>query len=358
MVSIRYHLVTLVAVFLALGIGVVVGSTVIDKALVDDLERRVDDLDKALTNAQQVNDKNQSQIDALEDLDQRLAEQGPAALLNGDLADTPVLLVAVDGIETGPVDDLADTVVAAGGRYQGTLWLNERLALADEDATTALGELLGGAGGDAEALRERLYQELGAELGAVAAEEPLAVVDGEEPSTVTTNTADTTDTTTAAASADGADAPAVDSELVALLEGLDDDGFVRLDDRPDPDQRTLAGVRIVVVSGAGAKLADDAFVYPLLGALAGDSDATVVAAESWAPPPGADDGTPAADPGRGVFVGRVRDDRPLRERISTVDDLELFAGRAAVVLALHGTAAGVVGHYGIGDGADALLPSP
>ncbi len=355
MVSIRYHLVTLVAVFLALGIGVVVGSTVIDKALVDDLERRVDDLDDALTDAQQVNEDNQRHIDALEDLDQRLAEQGPSALLDGDLATVPVLLVAVEGVDAGPVAELADTVVAAGGRYQGTVWLNERLALADEDATTALGELLGGAGGDAEALRERLYQQLGTELGAVAEEEPTAVGDGAEAETGTAGTEPpTTDTTDAGA---GDDSPA-DAALVELLEGLDDGGFVRLDDRPDPDQRSLAGVRVVVVSGAGAKLADDAFVYPLLDLLAGESDATVVAAEAWAPPPEVHDGTPASDPGRGVFVGRVRDERPLRERISTVDDLELFAGRAAVVLALHGASAGAAGHYGIGDGADALLPTP
>jgi hypothetical protein len=117
-------------------------------------------------------------------------------------------------------------------------------------------------------------------------------------------------------------------------------------------------VRVVVVSGTGAKLADDAFLFPLLNVLASDSDATVVAAEAWAPPAEVQEGTPAADPGRGVFVGRVRDESPLRERISTVDDLELFAGRAAVVLALHGTSDGTAGHYGIGDGADALLPTP
>ena len=355
MVSIRYHLVTLVAVFLALGIGVVVGSTVIDKALVDDLERRVDDLDGRLQDAQRANEESQRQIEVLEDVAGRLTEEGPAALLDGDLAAVPVLLVAVDGIDAGPVGELADTIVAADGRYQGTVWLNERLALADEDATTALGELLGGAGGDAEALRERLYEQLGAELGAMAEEEPTALGDGDGPSTGTAGTEpSTTDTTRA----DAADDPPADAALVDLLEGLADDGFVRLDDRPDPDERTLEGVRIVVVSGTGATLADDAFVYPLLGRLVGESESTLVAAESWAPPPEAADGTPAADPGRGVFVGRVRDEAPLRDRVSTVDDLELFVGRAAVVLALRDSPDGTAGHYGVGDGADALLPTP
>ena len=37
MISFRYHLVTIVAVFLALGLGVLAGTTVLDQALVDRL---------------------------------------------------------------------------------------------------------------------------------------------------------------------------------------------------------------------------------------------------------------------------------------------------------------------------------
>ena len=54
----------------------------------------------------------------------------------------------------------------------------------------------------------------------------------------------------------------------------------------------------------------------------------------------------------------VRDDENLRDRVSTVDDLETFAGWASVVLALEQLAFGQTGHYGVGDGADRLLPAP
>ena len=37
MINLRYHVVSLVAVFLALGVGVLMGSTVIDRVTVDQL---------------------------------------------------------------------------------------------------------------------------------------------------------------------------------------------------------------------------------------------------------------------------------------------------------------------------------
>ena len=41
---------------------------------------------------------------------------------------------------------------------------------------------------------------------------------------------------------------------------------------------------------------------------------------------------------------------------STVDDLEMVAGRVATVLALAQIREGVVGRYGYGDGVDGVLP--
>ena len=43
-------------------------------------------------------------------------------------------------------------------------------------------------------------------------------------------------------------------------------------------------------------------------------------------------------------------------RLSTVDNLESFMGEAASVLAVEDLAVPRVGHYGVGPGADRLLP--
>ena len=42
MINFRFHIVSLIAVFLALALGVVMGSTVIDRAIVDGLHDRID----------------------------------------------------------------------------------------------------------------------------------------------------------------------------------------------------------------------------------------------------------------------------------------------------------------------------
>jgi hypothetical protein len=57
-----------------------------------------------------------------------------------------------------------------------------------------------------------------------------------------------------------------------------------------------------------------------------------------------------------VFVGLLRADENVRSNLSTVDDLETFAGRVAVVLALEQLGSGQFGHYGVGDGSDSLVP--
>ncbi len=337
MVSIRYHIVTLVAVFLALGIGVAVGSTVIDKALVGDLENRVDSLENRLSDARTESDTMRRQLDDLTHRDDELDAEGPEALLAGTLDGVSVLVVAAQGIDEGPIDKLHAAVEAAGGSYQGTVWVTARLALSDDDAVAALADLVGSASTEPAALRQRLEEQLAARVWAASGNGPA--VDG------------LGDGTAAGASLG----------LDALLEDLADARFIRLADRPGSNERDLAGVRLVVVSGAGAELADDAFLQPFVAAVAAGGPAPLVAAEAAPAPGGAGPQggtTTTLAPPEAGFVRHVRDDAALRERVSTVDDLEVFEGRAATVLALKGLARGAVGHYGTGDGADALLPTP
>ena len=47
MLNLRYHIVSVVAVFLALGIGLALGSTFVDSILVNELEDQVNQLDVA-----------------------------------------------------------------------------------------------------------------------------------------------------------------------------------------------------------------------------------------------------------------------------------------------------------------------
>ena len=109
----------------------------------------------------------------------------------------------------------------------------------------------------------------------------------------------------------------------------------------------LAGTRTVLVSGAGARLDDDTMTMPFLLQLALNG-APVVAAESGQDTAG----------GRGVFVGLVRRQPEMATRVSTVDNLESFIGQAAGVLAVRDAGKQPPGQYGVGPGAQRLVPEP
>jgi hypothetical protein len=103
----------------------------------------------------------------------------------------------------------------------------------------------------------------------------------------------------------------------------------------------------VIVSGAGARLADDTMTMPFVLQMALNG-APVVAAESGKDTAG----------GRDVFVGLIRRQPETAARVSTVDILESFIGQAAGVLAVRDIGKRPPGQYGVGPDAQRLVPEP
>ena len=314
MVNFRFHLVSLVAVFLALGIGIIVGSTVIDQATVQGLERNVDALERQRDDARDERDAARREVARWEELDAEL----PGDVVAGRLADVPVLVVAVDGVERDFVDRAHRWLAAAGAVDQGTIWLTEKLSAAEAPDRRSLATIVGSSASRPEAVQRAALTALADVLAPPLIPEPTVAPE-----------------TTPSA---------------PILVPLRDAGFVRYDS-PEGTTVDVAGVprrgsRVVVVSGAGARLSDGDVAVPLAHLLAERAGTSVVAAE----------GATGEDAERAVFVGAIRDDGELRARVSTVDDLDLPYGQLALVLALEDLAGGAVGHYGLA--ADRLLPSP
>ncbi|MBV8234224.1 MAG: copper transporter, partial [Acidimicrobiia bacterium] len=57
MLNLRYHVVSLVAVFLAIGIGVIMGVTVIKSGIVDQLQKRLDSVEASDRQTRKDNDQ-------------------------------------------------------------------------------------------------------------------------------------------------------------------------------------------------------------------------------------------------------------------------------------------------------------
>lgn len=63
MISFRYHVVSLVGVFLALALGIVIGTTALNGPVTSDLRHQVDDLKKQRSSLATQNKDLQGQVD-------------------------------------------------------------------------------------------------------------------------------------------------------------------------------------------------------------------------------------------------------------------------------------------------------
>ena len=139
MINLRYHIVSIVAVFLALAVGVVMGSTVIARSELDLLHNRQNLLESRNDDASKRNAALKKENDALH----KFEDEAESPLLAGDLAGVPVVLVGVRGIEQGPADTLRQQVANAGAQSQGTIWLTRKLRLDNQGDVQSLAAALG-----------------------------------------------------------------------------------------------------------------------------------------------------------------------------------------------------------------------
>jgi hypothetical protein len=309
-INLRYHIVSLVAVFLALGLGIVMGTTVISRVTVDALNDRLDTVQRSQGAVRDENGRLKAQVDQGQDFAVATRDQ----LLRGHLRNVPVLVVAVAGVDRRPVDELRQALVGAQANLEGTIWFTSKMRLNSDGDVRALATALDLPVGSPDAVRRQALAKVASARETASAEaSPLAAlqiagfITYEAPPLATSTTTSTPPT------------------LASL---------------------PLANTRYLVVSGAGADVGDDVVAVPLVQAYA-QASGRVVAAES-----GVD-----TDGGRAVFVGLLRSDS-LAARMSTVDNIESPMGQTAAVLALEDLGVPRFGHYGVGRGAQRVLPQP
>lgn len=304
MISFRYHIVTIVAVFLALAIGLLGGAAFVQPALQEQLQDQTDRLRNDLADrTQEIGDLN-DQMAALNGF----ADSVMPYLTSGRLTGTPVVLVTQTGVEDEVLVQAKAALASAGARVVTTVSATDELV--SEDPTTQ--EQLATIVGEPTATSE--------ELPTLAAE---ALAQGLSPSTTV-----------------------IGGEVVGDLLS---EGFLA-PIGPGPSQATLEeigapGQVVVVLSGGRGEqptLPPEAFAVPLVARLA-ELNVPVAAGESL-----------LSDY---PYVSLVRADGD--DGTLTVDDLDLTMGGAALVLGLEELlATGTGGAYGVKDGAEPLPPAP
>ncbi len=311
MISFRFHVVSITAVFLALAIGVVIGTTYVDRIVVDNLETRVDTVSKNLDAGRAKNDALSGQVHDLEGY----ARSSAAFAVTGRLTDVPVVLIAVRGVDGNVANQTVALARKAGATVPGVAWLEKKWALSDAADHDALATAAGvpTQGSNAKVRSEALSALVGA-LGP---------------------------------SAPGAN-PA---EATATLDRFVQSGFLTVDPQGNgaPSLGAMAGLspRLLLVSSSDGP-ANLEPVVAQLGRIGSDAHLPTVMAEAYVQ---RDKG-----PNRGATLAHQMDDA-LRKQVAFVDDVEVPEGQAASVLALSAPDASRNAHYGYGSGADGVLPA-
>jgi hypothetical protein len=297
MINLRYHIISLVAVFLALGLGILMGSTVIDQGLVKDLQRRTNDLDRRLTAQRTQNDA----LTRQQDLWENFGRETFSRFTHGRLAGRSVALLIQSDANTAMIDGISQSLADAGATIEGRLTLTAKWDLSGEPAREQLALTLGVSGSGDDDLPTEAAGRLAGRLG--QSRDPKGRGD--------------------------------------FLAALKDAGFLTLEASVESFPSPGALIVVVPTGLKDAKPVQQEFFIPLLKALSPARKVAVVepltSAESLA--------------------DRIRGDGDLRLKVATVDDGDITLGKLALVFALRSLAAnGVPSHFGARRSATALVP--
>jgi hypothetical protein len=312
LINFRFHLISLIAVFLALALGVVMGYGVLGQPTVDTLQNRVDDVEARANKIKTENGELRADNGRLSDA---LAAVGDFAVTSR-LDNATIVPVAVRGVDEDHVTDSVRLARNGGATVPGVVWLEEKWGLTDEDDVAELATIVGTQATSRAGVRDAAARALATRL---------------------------------------ASGPATGSRADLLTE-LADAKFLSLQTVPDPsgvgeqfEASTFdgRGARHLLVGGTEAAVPAARSTVLLARTLVLYSLGVVVA-DDWRKVEGG--------PERGADLAGVLEDLQLVTAAGTVDNFDDVDGPLTAVLALAERGQGIVGHYGRGAGADRPMP--
>ena len=303
MISFRYHVVTIVAVLVALAAGVLLGGTLLDTALANKLTRQVAELKSELKLAQ-----GQSG-----DVKKQLAESAQfqtivlPSLLADRLTGVPNVLVTIKGVDLSALQAARQSLVQAGVSDLETIQLTPRMGSSDATDREALAQAIGLTGPPPASLST---------LAAQALADRLLV----------------------------APAPGAPDLLVELQTA----GFVDIVGPLGVTGIGVPGQTVAVVAGGPAPPSVDpaTFLLPLVSSLVARDPVTPVSA-----------GEPTTTEYPFVSLIRTSD---VNGKLVTVDDVDTVFGQLSFAIGLQDLVAnpGHGANYGERPGASAPFPAP
>ncbi len=310
MIDFRYHLVSLIAVFLAIALGIVIGTTQLNGRVLDGLQGQVSALQEDKRGLEDQTQQLQAQADSADSFQQAVAP----ALVDGRLVDRSVLLVVTgDQVETQTVDQVTALIEEAGGSVTGEI--SVRPEYSDPSSSSALQSYVSGPGRPA-GITLPETDDAGQLVAALLAQ--VVMVPAQEGTPPDTAAVSSVLAGLSALNVLTQESPAVTpADYAVVLTGGAFEG-------EDAAERNTTLAELVVAldaAGSGAVVAGDA----------------VSAQENG-------------------LVGAIRADPTTATAVSTVDNVATAAGRISTVLALGRERDGTSGKYGTGEDTQPVPP--
>ena len=304
MINFRYHVVSMTAVFLALAIGLVVGTAALNSPLADNLKEQV-------TSLRNQNQQYRDQVHQLETdagKQEQFASDSAPIMLQDKLAGRRVLVVSMAGASQY-VDDTVKMLNLAGAKVTGKIEIEDRFT-------------------------DPNYNETLLDLAGTTVPTGLANVptnsDGVE-----------TATFVLASAVMDANPPLPPDSLRTVVTAFKEAGFIAVTGQPTGTAEALV------------LLASSPFTDPN----ADQHNKNVVTMAGQFQRVGKEVLASNGAAGGGNVISAVRGDPALQKTVSTVDNLATPQGRVAVALAVNEQLVlNRSGHYGLAGGATSMLP--
>lgn len=321
MIDFRYHLVSIVAVFLALAIGIVLGSTELQGPAYNLLDKTTSKLQNELGQVSSQRDTAQQQATEGEQYAQAVEPTVLRDLLTGQR----LLIVTEPGAQSSVVSGISSAALAAGASITGQINLATKFFDTSGTAQDSLNQTT-----------LDVAQAAGLQLDSSATyQQQAAQVIASE-------------ILVRAPASSSANKPPADqaTEASTMLQAYAASQFLSTTGQPASPATLVVVVTPQNPPPDGSTDQLDQVLVPLVTEFAAKSSATVVVGSS-------------AGSGAGSPIGVLRSNN-VSSQVSTVDDADLVAGQTVAMQALAvGLAGGKAGSYGFtANGASAIAPSP
>jgi hypothetical protein len=329
-IDFRYHLVSIVAVFLALAIGIVLGSTELQGPTYNLLNQTTAKLQNEYNQASSQRDAAQQQAD----LGENYAQAVEPVVLHDLLAGQRLLIITEPGAPASVVTAISNAATQdAGATVTGQIALQPKFFDNSDTTLDGLNQI-----NQAMSQADNIVLNTGTPYQQQAAQ----VIASE----ILTRTAGPS---AGQASGQPSTSPSAgaqqDTNAQTMLGAYANEGFLTISGQPSAPA-TLAVVvtpQTAPSDGSGDPL--DQILVPVAEELAAESSATVVAGVST-----------GSGPGSPIAALRASS---AASKVSTVDDADYVAGQSVVIQALATQLnGGNPGSYGFANGAGAIAPSP